>query len=553
MENFFGCRNSQTREKDYTQPRSHRPIQLIECMGKLVEKIVTKRLLFDAGKYELMPFNQFGGRSNASCTDAGLSLIHDIHTACQKGLVSLFLAIDIKGFFDHVNHKRMIHVLKKKGFPKEICDWTESFLSNRTVKIHIDDYTSDFFELTIGVPQGLPASPVLSCLYASEILEKINTNPIYSSEQLPVTPRSYVDDVGFLAISDSLEENIIILQQTLYKAEKHFNQIGMYIDPEKSDLMHFSWRKNDKKSPHLTALIKKQIVTIIPPLYIRWLGFYLDRKLSFKYHIDILCAKAKNIISGLTCLGNTISGLNQNNLRLLYKTCIIPVITYGSQLWFNPYHPKKLLINKLQVVQNLGLRRVTGTFRTTNTEALTILAYQPPIQITVHKLFESCAARFFRLPLSSEISLQLPLSFIPPSSPMHILIPGSSLSPKQHIPFIHPPFLREKPKKNPQKFSQITLLASTLEPDTERQLPYHDHCHPGTFCATSELFQDRLFLDWKPTPKKSRKTLVHKQNIVMANVHQSVNVLLILTDGSRIPDHGTGYSVVGYYMGEEIH
>ena len=39
----------------------------------------------------------------------------------------------------------------------------------------------------------------------------------------------------------------------------------------------------------------------------------------------------------------------------------------------------------------------------------------------------------------------------------------------------------------------------------------------------------------------------------MTNVHQSVNVLLILTDGSRIPDHGTGYSVVGYYMGKEIH
>ena len=113
-----------------------------------------------------MPFNQFGGRSNASCTDAGLSLIHDIHTARQKGLVSSFLAIDIKGFFDHVNHTRMIHVSKQKGFPKEICDWTESFLSNRTAKIRIDDYTSELFDLTIGVPQGSPASPVLSCLYA---------------------------------------------------------------------------------------------------------------------------------------------------------------------------------------------------------------------------------------------------------------------------------------------------------------------------------------------------------------------------------------------------
>ena len=101
----------------------------------------------------------------------------------------------------------------------------------------------------VSAPQGSLASPVLSCLYASEVLEKINANPIYSSEHLPVAPRSYVDDVGFLAISDSLEENIITLRHTLYKAEKHFNEIGMHIDPEKSDLMHFSWRKNDKKIP----------------------------------------------------------------------------------------------------------------------------------------------------------------------------------------------------------------------------------------------------------------------------------------------------------------
>ena len=106
-------------KKDYTQPRSHSPIQLIECMGKLVEKIVTKCLLYKAGKFDLMPFNQFGGRSNASCTDAGLSLIHDIHTARHKGLVSSMLTIDIKGFFDHVNHKRMVHVLRSKGFPED--------------------------------------------------------------------------------------------------------------------------------------------------------------------------------------------------------------------------------------------------------------------------------------------------------------------------------------------------------------------------------------------------------------------------------------------------
>ena len=99
-------------KKDYSLPRAHRPVQLLECFGKLVEKVVAKRLLFEAGKFELMPFTQFGGRSHASCLDAALSLTHNIESARHKQLVSSFLAIDIKGFFDYVNHDRMIKVLQ---------------------------------------------------------------------------------------------------------------------------------------------------------------------------------------------------------------------------------------------------------------------------------------------------------------------------------------------------------------------------------------------------------------------------------------------------------
>jgi len=57
-------------KKTYSSPRSHRPIQLLDCVGKIVEKVVAKRLLFDVGKYDLMPFCRLGGRPSASCLDA---------------------------------------------------------------------------------------------------------------------------------------------------------------------------------------------------------------------------------------------------------------------------------------------------------------------------------------------------------------------------------------------------------------------------------------------------------------------------------------------------
>ena len=213
-------------KKDYSLPRSHRPIQLIECFGKLVEKIVTKCLIFDARKYDLMPFNQFGGHSNASCLDAGLSLTHDINEAKRKGLVSSFLAIDIKGFFDHVNHKCMISVLWHKGFPPKICRWVS------LVRIQIDDYTFPLAELKISVPQGSPASPILSYLYSSEVIEVLNLSFVQSSLSYPISLRSYIDNVGFLAISDSLGENVIALKSTLQTVQSLFTSIGMKIDPD---------------------------------------------------------------------------------------------------------------------------------------------------------------------------------------------------------------------------------------------------------------------------------------------------------------------------------
>ena len=82
-----------------------------------------------------MPFCQFGGRPSASCLDAGMSLVHDIQVAKNRKLVSSFLALDIKGFFDHVNHDRMVHVLWSKGFPLNICRWVRSFLTDRSASV----------------------------------------------------------------------------------------------------------------------------------------------------------------------------------------------------------------------------------------------------------------------------------------------------------------------------------------------------------------------------------------------------------------------------------
>ena len=127
----------------------------------------------------------------------------------------------------------------------------------------------------------------------------------------------------------------------------------------------------------------------LAPSVIRWLGFHLDRKLSFTHHVNLLATKGKAIVQGLRILGNSIEGITPSNLRLLYKTVVIPAITYGSQLWFNPNDPRMVLIRKLEQVQRAALILISGCFYDAPTEAMQLLTYVPPLSATLAKLHRS--------------------------------------------------------------------------------------------------------------------------------------------------------------------
>jgi hypothetical protein len=118
---------------DYSQPKAHRPISLLETMSKLMEKAVAKCFQYDIVKEGLIHTNQFGGRTHSSCLNAGLTLIHDVQAAHAAGLKAGILLFDVKGFFDNVNHARMTARLQNMGFSSELVTWASLFLANRRV------------------------------------------------------------------------------------------------------------------------------------------------------------------------------------------------------------------------------------------------------------------------------------------------------------------------------------------------------------------------------------------------------------------------------------
>ena len=369
---------------DYSAPKAYRPVSLMECTGKLLEKVITRRITNDIALYpEILPNNQFGSRPQHCTTDAALTLVHRIQSARKSGYHAALILFDISGFFDHIDANRTRDIFSKKGFPNNLTDWIFSFLTNRTASMRLDSIDIDPFTVPNGTPQGSPLSPILSAIYTSFLLAASHTWS-YSALSL------YVDDGAILSISAtpySASHNAVSrLEDTLRWL--HVN--GLTADHEKTKLMIFSPSRyrgpkvSEKAFTDPTGL--RHCVKTSTRL--RYLGFFLTPTLDWRPHVSIMAMRARSTIRGLTILGNSIRGLDLVHWKQVYLMYIIPILTYGVPVWYTGTSQKGL-INTLQTAQNEGVRKISGIFRTTPTSVSENMLGIAPIKFLLPRILHS--------------------------------------------------------------------------------------------------------------------------------------------------------------------
>ena len=64
---------------DFRDPKIYRLIALLNTVGKIIDKVLAKRLLHMADAYNLLPRTYIGRRAAASCEHAVHLLLEKIH------------------------------------------------------------------------------------------------------------------------------------------------------------------------------------------------------------------------------------------------------------------------------------------------------------------------------------------------------------------------------------------------------------------------------------------------------------------------------------------
>ena len=239
------------------------------------------------------------------------------------------------------------------------------------------------FEVNAGVGQDSALSPILSALYLTpfvHILEKC-----LKILKIPISMLSFVDNGLIIAQNKS----ILILNSQLFCSYNVLSNIltdfGLVIEYRKTEIFHFN-RSHRKYNPPSLDLTPLGGPILHPKDSWKYLGFFFDRKLTFRQHLDFYSNKVLSMVKCMKLLGNLSRRISPLQKRQLYRCCILPIALYGFQLWFCNKAPLSYHMKLLNKMQRRAAIWILGTFKTSPSEGIEALAGIIPIRFHLQKL-----------------------------------------------------------------------------------------------------------------------------------------------------------------------
>jgi len=178
----------------------------------------------------------------------------------------------------------------------------------------------------------------------------------------------FADDVVILIIGKFEEVLTSLMNSALNIVDQWCAENGLTVNPQKTKLVLFTNKKKLKKF----KLPKLRGTSLKLCDQVKFLGYILDKKLSWKPHLTERINKATKIFwQCRTAFGKT-WGLKPKVVHWLYTAIIRPILFYGIHIWHKKMETNKV-IKDFEHVQRMILKGITGAMKSTPTKALEVM------------------------------------------------------------------------------------------------------------------------------------------------------------------------------------
>ena len=265
-------------------------------------------------------------------------LIESWKVALDKKEIIGILSTDMSKAFDSMHPPLLLKKLESYGFSEDALLLIRSYFENRQNRVKMGNTRSDWIVSNRGCPQGSSFGPLLWNIFQNDMTYEIKKCSI----------SMYADDHQLFVSGKSTKEVEKELNSDIENASKWYQDKFLIANKDKYQAMVIRESKpNDKEIE-----VKVNEMEIEQTSSMKLLGASIDDRLNFTEHIKNVSTKASQRVGVIFRLRNLIP---TETKLLLYKTAILPHLTYCDTIW---HFCKASDKRKLERVQERALRAV---------------------------------------------------------------------------------------------------------------------------------------------------------------------------------------------------
>jgi len=349
------------------EDHTYRPITLISCISKIMEKMITNRL-----RWLVKPNpNTYGFTPKRSTQDALMDLFLKIG---NRRANTIILFVDVEKAFEKIDGKAVSACLARRGVKSRLLMWIFDFLRNRSTQVKYQGVLSNLFHVENGTPQGSPLSPALFNIAIESV-----TSPYIHRDAHVI---NYADDIAVVINADQAMD---VLEYTVSTMVTDLGKLGLTLSKAKTKVMAI---KNVQDVTYPTLLIDEEEIKWTSQY--KYLGVIIDDQLDGRANCQAIKNKVIKKLNSMKALSSRKIGLRASHLRRFYVAAVRSVIEYSHIFLTISSEP---VLDRLGRLQNEALRIILGTPRWTKITVMQRASRIYPLQYIIHHRFLSNIAK----------------------------------------------------------------------------------------------------------------------------------------------------------------
>ena len=316
--------------KDEIQEMSHsRGISLMQCLAKLFEIVLLKRIDAEVEQKKSLNPEQGGFRPGRECVEQTFALIQYAQARRGQGKRTYMVFIDLRKAYDLVWRKGLWKALYDKGIRGKMLRVLKTMYDRTQMAVKINGSLSSPFSVEKGVRQGSSLSPLLFDLFIDSLFDELKLAGIGIEARDCILPGLlWADDIVLTLESQQM------VHKALEVISDWCDSVGMQVGHDKCKVMVAA-----PKGDHQEALDAcKEDTFVLQGKEIKctrtykYLGTIIADTLDWEEEIKERAAGVRKSVNAM--LPFMWNKQVPRDVRLsVFQSLIYPKALYGSEVW----------------------------------------------------------------------------------------------------------------------------------------------------------------------------------------------------------------------------